>query len=181
MGLLYKGNYNKRFEHITPLISGKSVTEICFGDTIIADFCIKNDLIWTGIDINENFVKKALKKRYKAELADIQKLDKFPLGDTCILSGSLYHFHEETEGLFKKMLDCSPLIIISEPVINLTTNKGIIGKLAKASATINGKKQPFRYTHDSLIAELNLLSKKLTFNYKVIEQFNKDLIIVITK
>ena len=181
MNLLYKGNYNRRFEYISKHISGKNVTEICFGDTIIADYCSKNKINWIGIDINEKFVKNALKKGFQAELADVQLLDKFPKADTCILSGSLYHFHENIEPLFIKMLDCSPLIIISEPVINLSNAKGIIGKLAKASATINDKKQEFRYSLDSLITELTTLGKKLNFNYKIIEQFDKDLIIVITK
>ena len=181
MNLLYKGRYNERFEHITSLISGKKATEICFGDTIIAEYCSGNAISWTGIDINENFVKKAIKKGYKAEQADVQKLDTFPLGDVCILSGSLYHFHEDTEELFRKMLECAPQIILSEPVINISNTKGIIGKLAKASANVKGQKQAFRYTLHSLTDELNHLSKKLNFNYKVIEQFDKDLIIVITK
>ncbi|MGZ4073115.1 MAG: hypothetical protein ACXVDZ_06350 [Bacteroidia bacterium] len=181
MNVLYKGNYNDRFKHIVNYISGKSVTEICFGDTIIADYCIKNKIGWTGIDINDYFVQNALKMGYRALLADVQKTSDFPKADTCIISGSLYHFYKNPEDILKKMLDCAPVIIISEPVINLSNNKGIIGKLAKGSATVNGKKQQFRYTFDSLTSELNSLSKKLNFKYKIAEQFDKDLIIVITK
>jgi hypothetical protein len=181
MNMLYKGNYNDRFKHIVNHISGKNVTEICFGDTIIADYCSKNKIGWTGIDINDYFVKNALKMGYHALLADVEKINTFQKADTCIMSGSLYHFHKNPEEILKKMLDCAPVIIISEPVINLSNNKGIIGKLAKASATVNGKKQHFRYTFDTLTAELNSLSKKLSFNYKIAGQFDKDLIIVITK
>ena len=181
MNLLYKGNYSKRFEHIFPFISGKNVTEICFGDIAIAGYCRKNGINWAGIDINENFVKNAQKYGFNASMGNVHTMANFPKGDVCIIAGSLYHFHEDRETLFMKMLDCGPIIIISEPVINLSNNKGIIGKLAKASATINGKKQLFRYTTASLTAELNLLSRKLNFNYKIIGQFYKDLIIVITK
>jgi hypothetical protein len=181
MNLLYKGNYNKRFEHITKHISGKNVTEICFGDIIIADYCSKNKISWTGLDINPNFVKKALQKGYSAKLVNVEILLEFPKADTCIISGSLYHFHEDIESFFTKMLACANTIIISEPIINLSSNKGIIGKLAKASANINGTKQAFRYTLDSLTEELNSQSKKLNFNYRVVEQFDKDLIVVITK
>ena len=57
MSLLYKGNYYKRFEPILKQIEGKKVTEICFGDTLIADYCKKHQLGWTGIDTNAVFVE----------------------------------------------------------------------------------------------------------------------------
>jgi hypothetical protein len=79
------------------------------------------------------------------------------------------------------MLDCANRLIISEPVINLSNNKGIIGKLAKASANVNGKKQAFRYTEKTLLETIEELSKKLLFKYTVEVRFDKDLIIVIKK
>ena len=181
MLLLYKGRYFKRFGHISKLIAGKNVTELCFGDTLIADQCKKEGIHWTGLDINGIFVKRALQKGFNAVANDVQLIESFPSSNTLIISGSLYHFHNELESLFKKMLTAAPLIIISEPVINLSNNKGIIGKLAKASANINGKEQHFRYTENSLKEALNTLSKKLNFRYEVIEQFDKDMIIVIQK
>jgi hypothetical protein len=179
MSLLYKGKYYKRFESVIKQISGRTVTEICFGDIVIAGYCKKNSIQWVGVDINEAFVKNALKKGFKAEQKDVQQLKQFPKAETCIICGSLYHFHEDPEALFIKMLACAPRIIISEPVINLSNDNGIIGKLAKASATVNGKKQTFRYTKKTLIQLLDVLSKKLQFEYSVTEQFDKDLIIVI--
>ena len=181
MNLIYKGRYSGRFKQITAHITGKKVTELCFGDTVIAEFCRIKGIQWKGIDINESFVKTALKRGYNAQLENIETLDHFPTADTCILSGSMYHFHESTEELFRKMLACAPMLIISEPMINLSNNKGIIGNLAKASASINGKKQVFRYTMDSLTAEMNLLSNKLNFNFRIVKQFDKDLIIVINR
>lgn len=181
MSLLYKGNYYKRFEPIIKQITGKKVTEICFGDTLIADYCKKHKLDWIGIDTNAVFVENAVKKGFKAELADVEKTVEFPKADTCIIAGSLYHFHENMESLFTKMLACAPLVIISEPVINLSNNKGIIGKLAKASANVNGKKQTFRFTEKTLLEALNNLSKKLNFKYSVVDKIDKDLIIVIKK
>ncbi len=181
MSLLYKGNYYKRFEPITKHILGKNVTELCFGDTIIADYCKKNKLRWVGIDTNEFFVKNAIKKGFNAHLSEIENMAQFQKADTCIISSSLYHFHENLESLFTKMLTCAPQIIISEPVINLSNNKGIIGKLAKASANVNGKKQAFRFTEKTLTETLNFLSKKLSFEYSIVDKFDKDLIIVIKK
>lgn len=181
MSLLYKGNYYKRFEPVLKHIKGKSVIELCFGDTVIADHCKKNNLAWTGIDINRVFVKNAIKKGFNAELSDLESLENFPEADTCIICGSLYHFHENLEILFAKILACAPQIIISEPVINLSNNKGIIGKLAKASANVNGQKQAFRFTEKTLLATLSGLSKKLHFEFIVADRIDKDLIIVIKK
>ncbi len=181
MFLLYKGNYYKRFKPVLKNISGNKVMEVCFGDTIIAEHCKKNGILWTGIDINEIFVKYAVKKGFNAEQLDLEQINDLPKADTFIISGSLYHFQNDQESLFKKMLDCAPQMIISEPVINLSNNKGIIGKLAKASASVNGKTQAFRYTEKTLLETIEQLSKKLKFKYRVESLFDKDLIIVITK
>lgn len=180
MSLLYKGNYYKRFLPVSKLISGKTVTEICFGDTIIAGYCKKNAIEWAGIDINPVFIENAQKKGFSAFQKDALS-DPLPAAETCIICGSLYHFHDNLEKIISKMLASAPIVIISEPVINLSNNKGIIGKLAKASANINGKEHAFRYTKKTLTEALNDLSKKLNFQYQVIQQFDKDLIIVLKR
>ncbi len=181
MSVLYKGNYYKRYEPICKLICGYKVTELCFGDTIIADYCNKKNIEWTGYDINSAFVKNAVNKGFKAHLENIHSIHQFAPADICMIVGSLYHFHDDIETLFEKMLRCAPQVIISEPVINLSHKKGIIGKLAKVSATIHGAKQDFRYTEKTLLLTLDILSKKFNFRFEIAEQMSKDLIIVINK
>ncbi|CAN5340127.1 hypothetical protein BH10BAC1_BH10BAC1_10710 [soil metagenome] len=181
MSMLYKGNYYKRFEPVFKQITGEKLTEICFGDTVIAAYCKKKEIAWLGLDINPHFVENALKKGFIAQLTDVASMAKFPKADVCIISGSLYHFHENLESLFIKMLAAAPQVIISEPVINLSSNKGIIGKLAKASANVNGKTQSFRFTEKTLLAALDELSKKLNFEYSITDRIDKDIIIVIKK
>lgn len=180
MNTLYMGNYYRRYLPICELIKG-NVLELCFGDTIIADFCKKNNIQWKGIDINERFVDIARKKGFNAECDSVLSAKAFSVAETCVISGSLYHFHNNLEELFEKMLKCAPVLIISEPVINLGNCNGIIGKLAKSSATINGEKQTFRYTEKSLIDALNLLQLKFNFNYKIVNRFNKDIIIAVNR
>jgi hypothetical protein len=181
MSLLYGGNYYKRFDPIRKLIKGKSVTELCFGDTVIADFCRKNNIEWTGYDINAEFINNAVNKGLNAYLKDVNTIETFGPSDICMMIGSFYHFHLNPEKILRKMLDCSKEIIISEPVINLSDRKGLIGKLAKASANVNGKKQSFRYTETSLLKLLDSQSKELGFTYKIAGYISKDLIIVIYK
>lgn len=179
MSLLYKGLYRKRFESVCKLIKGNSVTELCFGDTIIAEYCKQNNIAWKGLDIHSNFVQRANKKAYTAELWDIRKATSFPQADTLIISGSLYHFNADLESIFQKMLACSSHLIISEPVLNLSDRNGIIGKLAKGKSDVNGEKQPFRFDEESLLKRVQELSSKLNFNFKIADRISKDIIIVI--
>lgn len=180
MNFLYKGNYTRRFDPVCELIQGKSVTELCFGDTIVAEFCKKKGISWQGMDINPRFVSNALEKGHNAKLADIRKIN-LPSADTVIVCGSLYHFYPQLESLFTQILMSSSRIIVSEPVINLSSRKGIIGKLAKGSANVEGEEQHFRFTEESLLAEMETLSKKLDFKYSVTSRISKDIIILITQ
>jgi hypothetical protein len=181
MNLLYSGNYYKRFDVIRKLIRGKKVTELCFGDTVIADFCRKNNLHWTGYDINPVFVKNAVKKNFNAHLADINSLDNFIPADVCLMAGSLYHFHPAPEKILEKMLKISNEIILSEPIINLSSREGLIGKLAKTSAAVSGKKHSFRFTEESLLKFLNEQSHLLNFRFNIADRISKDIIIVINR
>ncbi len=181
MNILYKGKYQKRFEILFPLILGNKVTELCFGDIFIAKHCLQNKIEWTGIEVNEKFVSRAIAKGYAAQLNDIEQMVKFPTADTCIIMGSLYHFNENLSNLFPKLLDCAPIIIISEPILNLSNKGGLIGKLAKISATVNGQEQNFRFTRSQLIETLSNLTAKFKFQFKIIDEFEKDIIILITR
>lgn len=181
MNLLYSGNYYKRFDVIRKLISGKNVTELCFGDTVIADYCSKNNIGWVGYDVNPVFVKNAVKKNFNAFVADINSLENVSASDVCLMAGSLYHFQPDPARILKKMLQIASEIIISEPVINLSDREGIIGKLARVSANVNGKQHSFRFTEDSLLEFLNEQSRKLNFNYTVAARISKDIIIIINK
>jgi hypothetical protein len=181
MELLYLGRYRARFFPVCRLIRGESVTELCFGDTLIADFCRKKKILWTGLDINVNFVRHALSLGHNAVAQDISKVSHFPKADTLIMCGALYHFHDELEHMFSRMLEASPYIIISEPVINLSAGNGIIGKLAKGSAGIQGEEHDFRFNEQMLLHRLKELSEKLNFKFSKHERFSKDLIIVIER
>jgi hypothetical protein len=181
MNLLYAGKYYDRFDWIRKLIKGKKMVELCFGDTIIADFCRKNNIAWTGYDINPVFVENAASKGFDANLMDVNLLEKIASADVCLIAGSLYHFHSDPKKLISKMLSGADQIIISEPVINLSDRKGIIGKLAKASANVNEEKQSFRYTERSLLKMLDDLSPELEFTYEIAGRVSKDMIIVINK
>lgn len=182
MQLLYKGAYMKRFTDVFGYInSKKSLTELCFGDTIIAGLCKKNDIKWVGIDINREFVNRALKQGHEAIHADIGSLGKLPDAEICLIMGSLYHFMDKLEPLFSKIFESSDKIIISEPISNLSQNNGIIGKLAKRSADVNGNKFINRFNKVTLLSSLDKLNSRLGLKYKILKEAGKDIIILIEK
>lgn len=181
MSILYKGRYYKRYTAVCKLIEGKKVTELCFGDTVIASYCRKNGIEWTGYDINPNFIKRAAAKGFHVIPGNIKAMKSFASADVCVICGSLYHFHKELPALFEKMLAAAPLILLSEPVSNLSDSKGIIGKLAKASANVNGQQQGFRYNEVTLTAALDKLKQQFNFTYSIEGRVAKDLIIRIRK
>ena len=185
MNILYAGNYKKRFSKIIDVIeqeAPKSVLELCFGDTFIAAYCSKKNIVWTGIDINEHFVERATKKGFKAICSDILLPGSFGTNDLCLISGSLYHFNPSQRiDLFQKMLSASKKIIICEPIRNLSDQKGLIGFIARRSANAGKGNEHFRYNEQSLQAVLHELGKILGFTHKVVGVIKKDIIIVIEK
>ena len=182
MNFLYLGGYRNRyqilFKHIHPC---NSLLELCFGDTLLAAFCKKNNILWTGVDLNKRFTERALKKSYNAIHFDINELDVFPKADLCVMVGSLYHFADFTDSIFKKFLTASDRLIISEPVKNLSDKKGLIGCIAKHSASRGKKHELFRYNETSFLELIEKKKNEFNFKYRIIERSRKDLVIEITK
>lgn len=180
MQLLYKGYYYLRFRKITKHIKGKKVVELCFADTVVAKYCRRNDIVWTGYDINKSFVDRAKRLRYNAVCEDVEQAP-LPSADAVIICGSLYHFYGKEEMILAKMLAAAPRIIVSEPVFNLSQRNDNIGRIARRSASINNKEHSFRYTEKTILSLLNGLTQKLGFSYEVVEFFSKDIILIITR
>lgn len=181
MKLLYLGRYEQRFDPVINAIRGNSVVELCFGDHLIASACRKKGISWIGIDLLPAFVNAAIAKGFDARLGDLHELRQFPTADTFIICGSLYHFHDELPALLQSIFEHTSCLLISEPVVNLSQSNGFIGKLAKESATVNGKKQTFRYDENSLLHELKSIGSTIGVRIKVIDRNKKDLILLLEK
>ena len=184
MNVLYSSGYKKRFEKVIRVIEDwkpKSLLELCFGDVIIAGYCKLNNIKWTGIDCNQTFVKHAISKNLDAKEANLLTLPEFPKADVCVIMGSLYHFQSDIHSLLSKMLKATDRIVISEPVKNLSDRKNIVGRIARRSANAGSGNEYFRYDESRLIKVIEEESKKLKFNFKVIDSYKKDLIITIEK
>lgn len=182
MNILYSFKYKKRFYDIVKEFSenDKNILDLCFGDIIIAAECKNMGIQWMGIDMNENFVRFARKKGYNAVQNDITKIETLPLSDICIMVGSLYHFHTEISLIIDKMLASSRRIIISEPIINLSSNDGFLGKLSRRFTNAGKGAENFRFNKKSIIEALDTLKIKRNFEYRIIS-INRDILIEINK
>lgn len=176
MSLLYFGRYRRRFEKITQLLDlgDKEVVEFCFGDVYVASYCKVNGKVWTGYDLNDNFVKYACSLSYNAHQKDITDFESFPKCDVSIIIGSLYHFGDNASNMIKKMISSSKKVIISEPIINLSSREDVVGLIARKSTNTGKGHQEFRFNESSFLKMLN----DLNVNYKVIS-IDKDILVVL--
>jgi hypothetical protein len=131
MFLLYSSRYSKRLQILFPHIRGKTLNELCFGDTLVAAYCGSHNIDWQGYDVNNYFVKRAVRKGYAAANADIMTLKRLNTGDTALIAGSLYHFINNGDQLFELLMLHHQRVIISEPVINLSSDGNLPGKVAR--------------------------------------------------
>ncbi len=185
MNILYFGKYKTRFDHIINQLSGfppnTNILELCFGDTVIAEYCKKAGYNWRGIDINTGFVLFSKKRGYDAYLEDLTIIDRLPKADACIMMGSLYHFHPNEFSLLQKILNSCDLLILSEPVVNLSSTPGIIGFLSRKATSVGKGDEAFRFKKSSLLQMLKRNSEPLNYETLLIEDLGKDLLIVIKK
>jgi hypothetical protein len=182
MNVLYTFGYQKRLDRIISIMNGyapERVLELCFADTYIAHYCRANQIEWTGLDINPAFVAHAKKDRFDAAEADLLKTGPLPAADLCIISGSLYHFHDQLADFLQRVLIASPVVIVSEPVVNLSSSKGIVGWMAQKLSNAGKGKEDFRFTAATLQDALNQLSSPLNFKFSVQGYYKKDIFIVI--
>ncbi|MEI6767277.1 MAG: hypothetical protein WCM76_16725 [Bacteroidota bacterium] len=181
MNLLYAGAYRRRSRMVFNVLKGNSVTECCFGDTLLAEQCTRKGWIWHGYDINKKFVERARNKGFDAHEADL--FTDFPAepSDECVMMGSLYHFGENAGAVIMKMLEISGRVIISEPIKNLSNANTFTGRLfAKFTAAGNGP-ETFRFTELTLSGLLGELKKKHNFTFEIAGRIRKDILFIITK
>ncbi|MGY8814481.1 MAG: hypothetical protein ACKVHQ_07145 [Gammaproteobacteria bacterium] len=181
MNLLYGFKYTQRFESIISLLPTKTeaVCELCFGDIYIATHCRNNNIKWSGIDINPQFCQFASKSGFDA-LCDNIITANFPVADVYIMSGSLYHFYKKSSILFDKIFKHCNHMIISEPVINWSSEKGMVGSLARLFSNPGIDYDGFRFSMESLNDCLELYCHKNSLNYQV-ESAGRDALILISK
>jgi hypothetical protein len=185
MNILYTFGYRKRLDLVKQRlaqIKPGSVLELCFGDTLLAAYCKRNNISWHGIDANPYFVNAAVKRGFGAVQEDLSARAALPVADVVVMTGSLYHFHANVTGMLKKMLDAAKMeVIISEPVKNLSSQGGVLGFIAKRSANAGKGEEDFRYNESTFMKMLEEKSAELGFTSSVLGRYKKDIIVSLSK
>ncbi|MBF0214362.1 MAG: class I SAM-dependent methyltransferase [Magnetococcales bacterium] len=181
MSLLYPGQYRARFAAVTSCLhpEERSVLELCFGDVILARYCLNSNRRWTGFDINDSFVRHAKKLGFDAYCVDILNKLELPSSDVCIMMGSLYHFHENLPFIFRNILTATPRLLLMEPVENFSSRPGVIGALARLSASVGKGDEAFRFTRTSLTDRMDELSRQLGFSWRIISAQGRQILLEI--
>jgi hypothetical protein len=185
MNVLYTGSYKKRFQLIGDALAKEKpqhVLELCFGDIVVANYCKSKSIQWQGYDLNHNFVEYALKNGFEAKCQDLLTVDEFPKNDVTIISGSLYHFtNEQLTQLLKKIVHSTSKLIISEPIINLSDSKGLLGYVARRQANAGKGNESFRYNKETFTKKMEEVSKEFNLKLEVLGFIKKDMVIMLRK
>jgi hypothetical protein len=179
MIILYSGKYLNRFKSVTDVLSEKqcgSVTELCFGDIYLAQWCKNNGVRWTGIDVNEQFVSFAIKQGYDAKCLDLLDFPDLQKSSVIVMMGSLYHFNNILPELIDYVMKLCDKFIISEPIKNLSNSQSLVGWIAKRSANSGNGNELFRFTKDTLMGRLDNISGD-RFIVKSRGVFGKDIVL----
>lgn len=177
MNALYRGGYRRRFRRVAAQLGDevRSVCELCFGDTLIAEHCRSRGIRWTGLDINHAFCERARRLGYDVREGDLMTLD-FPPSDVYLMVGSLYHFHRDLGGLLERILAHSGRFVLSEPIRNLSGRGGVIGSWARRSADPGTGDAVFRYDEQTLLGALREQQGRLGFKLEVVST-DRDIIV----
>jgi hypothetical protein len=169
MAVLSGGRHHRRILQVGAMLrrSDRRVLELCFGDTVLAEFCRDHGRSWTGIDRSDSFVSRASRKGFHAVRGNILEMERLPESDVCIMIGSMYHFSERLDTLFRLMLQSAGKVIVSEPVVNLAQRGGAVGYLAKRLTGAGDGPERYRFSMDSLLAEMERLRETVGIKYQL--------------
>jgi hypothetical protein len=181
MNLLYGGKYHRRFTNIVDSIGSgvSSVCDLCFGDTVIAEWCRSHDIRWVGVDLNHHFCEHAWRLGFNVLEGDIFSLP-LPDADVFVMAGSLYHFHARIGDFFDLVFRHTGRLLLSEPVRNLSSRQGLIGWWARQSANPGDGDATFRYNEQSLFETLSKQQRRAGLKYRVLS-VDRDALIEVTR
>ncbi len=147
--ILYGGTYRYHYEALAREIGNSSLVELCCGDCQIVDF--HAGASYQGLDINPAFVRPAQKRGLNVSLVDVSVCD-IPKADCILIHNSLYQFYPHHEALIARALaSASEKVIISEPVINLSSSSNkFIAAFAKRLTSMGGSVSTKRFNRGEM-------------------------------
>ena len=161
---LYGRHYPSRYRAIAELIPpGSSVIDLCCGPAVLYKRYLRRKSVdYTGLDINEAFVKGLLRRGVRAQVWDVREETPLPQADYAIMQASLYHFLPDPLPVLERMLEAArEQVIIAEPVRNLAAAKlPLLPSLARLLTDPGVGSQPHRFNEQKLDDLLSILPSK---------------------
>jgi len=124
MRALYRGGFHALYDDVARRIpDGASVVDLCAGPGTLWHECLRGRAVeYLALDFNGHFVMSARRRGARARLFDLHR-DEIPVADYVVMGSSLYHFRpHESELLARMRRAARRAVIISEPVVNLSTD-----------------------------------------------------------
>ena len=154
MLILYGRHYFTRYRVLADLIPPHTkVLDLCCGPGILYErYLRKKGVTYTGLDINERFIKRVNKLGSQGLVWDLRENKPLPRADYVIMQASLYHFLPDPTAIFELMLNAATRgVIIAEPIRNLSSGKTpLLGSLAKRLSDPGTGEQQMRFTEQTL-------------------------------
>lgn len=151
---LYGRHYPARYRALADLIPpGSSVLDLCCGPAVLYERHLRQKSVeYTGLDINETFVRGLKRRGVRAEVWDLREDAPLPPADSVVMQASLYHFLPDPLPVLGRMLEAARVrVIIAEPVRNLSCSRlPLLGPLARLLTDPGVGRQPYRFTEDVL-------------------------------
>lgn len=162
----YGRHYGERYQAITDLIpAGASVLDLCCGPGILYQRYLRPKTVsYTGLDINEKFVRDVIGYGAQARVHDLCSDDPLPKADYVVMQASLYHFLPNAGPIISRMVAAArSAVIIAEPIRNLSDSR--LRPLSWLARTITnpGIEASQRFTEaklTELFSQLDLVESK---------------------
>lgn len=151
---LYGRHYPSRYRALADLIPPQSsVLDLCCGPAVLySRYLRRKSVDYAGLDINETFIKRLIRRGVHAKVWDVSKDDPLPSADYVIMQASLYHFLPDPLPILNRMLEAArKQVIVAEPIHNLTHAKlPILASFARLLTNPGSGIQSFRFTEHTL-------------------------------
>ena len=168
---LYGRHYPARYRAVADLIPPRSsVLDLCCGPAVLYERYLRRKfVVYTGLDINETFVRRLKRRGVRAELWDLRGDAPLPPADSVVMQASLYHFLPDPRPLLGRMLEAARgQVIVAEPVRNLSSSRlPLLAPLARRLTDPGVGSQPHRFTERALDGLMTSLCSRAPKAYHI--------------
>jgi hypothetical protein len=153
MRILYGRNYEARYRALAALIPERaSVVELCCGPgALYTRHLAAKQVRYVGLDLSPAFVRRLRAADVDARQWDVRSPQPLPSADCLLIQASLYQFVADAPAILDRMVAAArERVIVAEPIRNLSTSAGPLGRWVAKLANPGDGAPVERYTDETL-------------------------------